>query len=251
MTESTARPEPEAAAPKARRPNPLRFLLSPYTPQLISSILIPMTIAGVGWYYTQWQQNLNDLKSMIELLNDENVEKRKFGVAMFEYLLNNDKVPVEFLMQPLSFANSSSDRELLPLLESAISRASSRNAAVKEKFNLAIRQLPNRIFVHVLDLNQRKCMLSLLESMKDVDKAQINVPSIIQATWSGEVNELRYFKEDDTDRAKGIAGLFGSMGVKLTLKDLSTAWSGAKDLRPNTFEIWLGKLPLPPSCDVS
>ncbi len=39
---------------------------------------------------------------------------------MFEYLLNNDKVPVEFMMQPLSFANTSSDRELLPLLEAAI-----------------------------------------------------------------------------------------------------------------------------------
>ncbi len=65
--EPTASPEPA----KTPRRNILRFLLSPYTPQLISSILIPLTIAGVGWYYTQWQQNLNDLKSMIELLNDE------------------------------------------------------------------------------------------------------------------------------------------------------------------------------------
>jgi hypothetical protein len=247
MTESVEHKNPPEPAPAKR--GYLRILLSPITPQLISSILIPLTIAGVGFYYTQWQQNLNDLKSMIDLLNDDNVEKRKFGVAMFEYLLNNDRVPVEFMMQPLSFANSSSDRELLPLLEAAINRSAARNANVKAKFDLAIGQLPSRVFVQVLDINQRKCMLQLLESMKDVDKAQINVPSIIQATWSGETNELRYFKPFDEDRAKSLAGLFGSMGMTMTLKDLSTAWSGAKDLRPNTFEIWLGKLPLPPLCN--
>jgi hypothetical protein len=248
MTESSETPHGKADMSSAKR-NYLRVLLSPITPQLISSILIPLTIAGVGWYYTQWQQNLNDLKSMIDLLNDENVEKRKFGVAMFEYLLNNDRVPVEFMMQPLSFANSSSDRELLPLLEAATSRAAARNSNVKAKFDQAIAQLPSRVFVHVLDIAQRKCMLQLLESMKDVDKAQLNVPSIIQAKWSGESNELRYFKKDDEGRAKGIAGLFSSMGVTMDLKDLSTAWSGAKDLRPNTFEVWLGAMPLPPLCE--
>ncbi len=249
MKSAAAKTAQAAAEITPAKRNFLRFLLSPFTPQLISSILIPLTIAGVGWYYTQWQQNLNDLKSMIDLLNDENVEKRKFGVAMFEYLLNNDRVPVEFMMQPLSFANSSSDRELLPLLEASINRAAARNTSVKAKFDLAIGQLPSRIFVHVLDINQRKCMLQLLESMKDVDKARLNVPSIIQATWSGETNELRYFKENDSERAQGIAGLFDSMGVKMTMKDLSQAWSGAKDLRPNTFEIWLGKMPMPSSCD--
>jgi hypothetical protein len=248
MTES-AETKPHAPEMTPTKRNVFRLLLSPFTPQLISSILIPLTIAGVGWYYTQWQQNLNDLKSMIDLLNDENVEKRKFGVAMFEYLLNNDRVPVEFMMQPLSFANSSADRELLPLLEAAVSRAAASNSNVKEKFDLAISQLPSRVFIHVVDINQRKCVLGLLEQMKDVDKARINVPSIIQANWSGETNELRYFKENDSERAKTIGGLFDSMGMKMTLKDLSTAWSGAKDLRPNTFEIWLGKLPLPQACE--
>ena len=223
---------------------------SPFMPQLISSILIPLTIAGVGWYYTQWQQNLNDLKSMIDLLNDENTEKRKFGVAMFEYLLNNDRVPVEFMMQPLNFANTSSDRELLPLLEASINRASASNGAVKKKFDLAIRQLPSRLFVHVLDITQRKCMLQLLDNLKDADKAQVNVPSLVQANWSGETHELRYFKEADLPRAEVIAGMFSSMGMKITLKDLSTAWSGAKDMRPNTYELWLGKVPLPPNCPV-
>jgi hypothetical protein len=238
----------EKSTEQTARRHWLRVLSSPFVPQLVSSILIPLTIAGVGWYYTQWQQNLNDLKSMIELLNDSNVEKRKFGVAMFEYLLNNDRVPVEFLMQPLNFANSSSDRELLPLIESAINRAAARNGSVKKKFDEAIRILPSRLFVHVLDINQRKCMLQLSEQMKDVDKAQINVPSIIQVTWSGETNELRYFNPDDEGRAQAIAGIFSTMGLQMTMKDLSKVWSGAADIRPNTFELWFGKVPLPPGC---
>ena len=36
--------------------------------QLTASIMIPLTIAGMGLYYnTRWQQNLNDLKTMIRL----------------------------------------------------------------------------------------------------------------------------------------------------------------------------------------
>ena len=65
--------------------------------QLLATVMIPVSVAGTGLYYTRWQQNLNDLKTMIDLVSDQNPERRKYGVAMFEYLLKNDKVPVEFV----------------------------------------------------------------------------------------------------------------------------------------------------------
>ena len=46
--------------------------------QLTASIMIPVTIAGMGLYYTRWQQNLNDLKTMIDLVSDQNQERRKY-----------------------------------------------------------------------------------------------------------------------------------------------------------------------------
>jgi hypothetical protein len=246
VSEKEQAEQPVQAVAKARFWT--RVISSAFVPQMISSILIPLTIAGVGWYYTQWQQNLNDLKTMIEFMNDPNPEKRKFGVAMYEYLLNNNRVPVEFMFQSVNFANTSSDRELLPLLEAAINRASDKNPDVKEKFDIALRQLPSRLFVHVLDIPQRKCMINLFEQMKDVDKAQINVPSIINAQWSGESHELRYFNETDKPRAEAMAGLFTSIGLNITLKDIAAVWPGAKDIRPNTFELWVGKIALPPQC---
>ena len=72
---------------------PMRDLLV----QVMATVMIPLTVAGTGLYYTRWQQNLTDLKTMIDLVSDENSERRKFGVAMLEYLLKNDKVPVEFV----------------------------------------------------------------------------------------------------------------------------------------------------------
>src|ERR1700741_3108672 len=113
---------------------PMRDLLI----QVLATVMIPLTVAGMGLYYTRWQQNLNDLKTMIDLVSDDNSERRKFGVAMLEYLLKNDKVPVEFVAAQLDFANSSSDKQLLPLMENALMKASADNPAVAVTFAQAL-----------------------------------------------------------------------------------------------------------------
>ncbi|MGJ4858216.1 hypothetical protein ACN6KF_004212 [Labrys sp. La1] len=225
-------------------PRPWREVL----PQLLSTALIPLTVAGIGWYYTRWQQNLADLRTMIDLMTDAAPEKRKYGVAMFEYLLKNDKVPVEFITAQLDYANSSSDRDLLPLLENAVQKASLVNTSVKSAYEEATARLPSRIFVHALNDMQRPCANILLDEMKDGDKAAITFPSVLSAKWSGEAHELRYFKASDRKRAESLAELFASVGLQLTTKDLSTSWSGARDSRPNTFEIWFGNPALPVNC---
>ena len=114
-------------------PRPWREIL----PQIVSTALIPLTVAGVGFYYTRWQQNLSDLRTMIDMVTDQATEKRKYGIAMFEYLLKNDKVPVEFITAQLDYANSSSDRDLLPLLETAIQKAAQVNSSVNDAFQEA------------------------------------------------------------------------------------------------------------------
>jgi hypothetical protein len=225
-------------------PRPWREIL----PQLVSTALIPLTVAGVGFYYTRWQQNLSDLRTMIDMVTDASPEKRKYGIAMFEYLLKNDKVPVEFITAQLDYANTASDRDFLPLLETAIQKASAVNPSVNEAFAEATARLPSRIFVHVLADWQRACVGALIDEMKDSDRAGLTVPSTLTAQWAGDSNELRYFKPGDRKRAEGVAELFQTVGLTLTLKDLSTTWSGARDSRPNTFEIWLGKGPLPGAC---
>jgi hypothetical protein len=40
--------------------------------QLLATVMIPVSVAGTGLYYTRWQQNLNDLKTMIDLVSDQN-----------------------------------------------------------------------------------------------------------------------------------------------------------------------------------
>ena len=81
--------------------------------------MIPVSVAGTGLYYTRWQQNVNDLKTMIDLVSDDKPERQKYGIAMFEYLLKNDKVPVEFVAAQLDYANNASDPQLLPAMDRA------------------------------------------------------------------------------------------------------------------------------------
>ena len=110
--------------------------------QVMATVMIPLTVAGTGLYYTRWQQNVSDLKTMIDLVSDANAEKRKFGVAMLEYLLKNDKVPVEFVAAQLDYANSSADKQMLPLMESALMKAADENPAVAETFRKALEVWP-------------------------------------------------------------------------------------------------------------
>ena len=223
---------------------PLRDLIV----QVMATVMIPVTVAGTGLYYTRWQQNLNDLKTMIDLVSDQNSEKRKYGVAMFEYLLKNDKVPVEFVAAQLAYANSSSDRELLPLMEQALLKASAENASVAETFRLALERMPSRLFVHALNEGQRACIRFLMTRVSDTDRTNVTLPGFSRATWSGSQHELRVFRQTDLKRGQELVTMFANTGLPVTLVDLSAAPDGAETIRPNTFELWLGKDPMPASC---
>jgi hypothetical protein len=223
---------------------PLRDL----TVQVMATVMIPLTVAGTGLYYTSWQQNVSDLKTMIDLVSDENAEKRKFGVAMLEYLLKNDKVPVEFVAAQLDYANSSSDKQMLPMMESALMKAADENPAVAETFRKALERLPSRLFVHAMTDQQRACITTMLLSLKDADRAQISVPLIAQVNWDGKQHELRVLRDSDMQRGEGIASMFASLGLDLKIVNLTNIWEGAKKVRPNTFELWFGDAPLPAVC---
>ena len=217
--------------------------------QMTASIMIPLTIAGMGLYYTRWQQNVNDLKTMIDLVSDDKPERQKYGIAMFEYLLKNDKVPVEFVAAQLEYANNASDPQLLSSMERALSKAAQSNAGVQAVYAEAVGRLPSRIFVNVMNEKQRACFSKLLASLKDNDGASITVPSIALAKWDGKVNEIRAMNDGDVPKAEAIAEWLRGVGFDIEVVNLANRWDGAKRVRPNTFEIWFGDKDLPPVCN--
>ena len=118
--------------------------------KMLSIVLVPLTVAGMGWYWTKWQQSVNDLKGMIDLVTDASPEKQKYGIAMFEYLAKNGKVPVEFLAAQIDYATTAQNKELLPMLEVAIQNASKENPEVAEAYRVALERRPARVFgLHV------------------------------------------------------------------------------------------------------
>ena len=216
--------------------------------QMTATIMIPLTIAGMGLYYTRWQQNVNDLKTMIDLVSDDKPERQKYGIAMFEYLLKNDKVPVEFVAAQLEYANNASDPQLLSAMERALNKAAQSNAGVQAVYTEAVSRLPSRIFVNVMNEKQRACFSKLLAAMKDNDGASITVPSISLAKWDGKVNEIRAMNDADVPKAEAIAQWLRGVGFDIEVVNLANRWDGAKNVRPNTFEIWFGDKDLPPVC---
>ena len=216
--------------------------------KMLSIVLVPLTVAGMGWYWTRWQQNVNDLKGMIDLVTDASPEKQKYGIAMFEYLAKNGKVPVEFLAAQIDYATTAQNKELLPMLEVAIQNASKENPEVAEAYRAALERRPARIFIHVPDDESYNCLVRVREAFKDADKAQIIFPGVRKFPgYAGSNQELRFFHAEDKDRATQIVGLFGSLGIELAIKDISgTEW--ARTNAPNSYELWYNGKPIPRIC---
>ena len=216
--------------------------------RMLSIVLVPLTVAGMGWYWTRWQQNVNDLKSMIDLVTDKSPEKQKYGIAMFEYLAKNGKVPVEFLSAQIDYATSAENQELLPMLEVAIQNAAKENPEVAEAYRVALLRRPARVFIHVPDDGTYKCLVTLRDSFKDTDKAAIRFPAVRKfAGYADSNQELRMFHAEDKDRAKQISSLFGTLGLELAIKDLSaTEWANTN--ATNSFELWFSGKTLPTLC---
>jgi hypothetical protein len=133
-------------------------------------------------------------------------------------------------------------------MERALINAAQVNQSVEQVFTEAVSRLPSRVFVSVQNEQQRACFSKLLASLKDSDGAQITVPSISLAKWDGKVNEIRAMKDDDVGKARQIAGWLRSLGFEIEVVNLTDRWSGAKKIRPNTFELWFGDKTLPPVC---
>lgn len=219
-----------------------------YLFRILSIVLVPLTVAGMGWYWTRWQQNVNDLKSMIDLVTDKSPEKQKYGIAMFEYLAKNGKVPVEFLAAQIDYATSAENHELLPMLEVAIQSAAVENPEVAEAYRIALQRRPARVFIHVPDDATYNCLVILRDSFKDTDKASIRFPAVRKyAGYKDSNQELRYFHAEDKAKATQIAGLFGTLGLELALKDLSTTeWAASN--ASNSYELWFSGKIVPPLC---
>lgn len=216
--------------------------------KMLSIVLVPLTVGGMGWYWTRWQQSVNDLKSMIELVTDKSPEKQKYGIAMFEYLAKNGKVPVEFLAAQIDFATSAENHELLPMLEVAIQSAAKENPELAEAYRIALLRRPSRVFIHVPNDETQACLVKLRDSFKDADKAAVRFPAVRKfAGYADSNQEIRFFHAEDKPRAVQIVGLFGTLGLELAVKDLSaTEWAGTN--ATNSYELWFSGKRLPALC---
>ena len=213
---------------------------------MLSIVLVPLSVAGMGWYWTQWQQSVNDLKSMIELVTDKSPEKQKYGIAMFEYLAKNGKVPVEFLAAQIDYATSAENHELLPMLEVAI-QAPPRSIRSRRRLPGRTSRRPSRVFIHVPNDEIYACLVRLRDGFKDGDKASIvsrpcassrATPTPTRSCASSTRRKAarqadRWPVRHSGSRARGE----GHVG---------DSWSRTN--APNSYELWFSGNPLPRIC---
>jgi hypothetical protein len=215
--------------------------------QLLATVMIPLTVAGSGLYYTSWQQNLSDLRTMIDLVSDKDIDRRKYGVAMFEYLLKNDRVPVEFVSAQLEYANNTSDKQLLPLMREAVLKAAESNPKVADVFAQAEQRLPSRLYVRANGDQQRACAFTLVAQVNDAGYARVTLVTMTRAVFGGAQNEIRVGMAEDVVRAKAFSDGLAKLGFDAKIVDLSETDAG-KRIGAKSLELWFGRGALPMIC---
>jgi hypothetical protein len=209
--------------------------------------MIPLTVAGSGLYYTSWQQNLSDLRTMIDLVSDKDTDRRKYGVAMFEYLLKNDRVPVEFVSAQLDFANNTADKQLLPLMRAAVISAAETNPKVKDVYAQAEQRMPSRLFVRANSDAQRGCAFTLVGQINDAGYARVTLVTMTRAVFGGEQNEVRVGTAEDVPRATAFTEGLAKLGFNAKIVDLTGTEAG-KRIGSKSLELWFGRGNLPTIC---
>ena len=198
--------------------------------KMLSIVLVPLTVAGMGWYWTRWQQNVNDLKSMIDLVTDKSPEKQKYGIAMFEYLRQERQGAGRVLRSADRLRHDGCEPRASCPCSRSRSRARRRKTPTWRK-PIASRWSGGlaRVFIHVPNDDTYTCLVRLREAFEVGDKAGVIFPAELRkyAGYADSNQELRFFHAGDKPRADQIVSLFGTLGLELTVKDISTTPVGA------------------------
>jgi len=209
----------------------------------ITSIIISIVIAAVGWWINsqqskqtdrilkqqiiteQDQRNADRVAMLLPSLASENKIERRMGFALVEHFQQMKQLP----------------EEVLPLLKqywtiegiTTIQKEAQNNDQLNEqdKINGGIAALFPRIYIHIFNVAQRKVAQKY---SRILENANFFVPRIQKVSTGPQTIELRYFHETEANEAKRIVDLLQDNGLEVIEKYIS----GYENIQARHFELW-------------
>ena len=277
----------------AAGPGSERFVLTERWINIFSGVLVPLILGIFGFAFT-WQQSvleserqaqlrerddllrrqqqeIEDIRQLIELFTHEQAVKQQMGLHLFEYLVKNDRLPVEIedVLKEYAVSLAAEDVALAALDEAPPASgdagtddpASSdtretetppvqydtvqmqQHAFAQEVLKIAKdveATIPPRIYIHIAEASQRAAAQAVKERLETLalNGEKIVYPDIRTEPASPRTTQLRFFKAAEAGEAHALHALITQIVPDLAIKDLSATYGDSKKIRPRHYELW-------------
>jgi len=208
--------------------------------KVVTGLLLPAAIFYLGHTFTHQQQQLEHANSLIPQLGSENARVREMATGVATYLAEHNELPGELVPVLLGIAKSDPSPQVALGASAALVPLENRNSELARRIEQDFAAFPSRIYIHITSESQRAAAKSLRTRLLEVLGGGFTVPGI-ERRQGPRHNELRFFKKSDRGDARRIAEALKALGVEVSLHDLTPEYESARQVRPGTFEIWLGK----------
>ncbi|HXI56759.1 MAG TPA: hypothetical protein VNO55_11910 [Polyangia bacterium] len=206
----------------------------------LGSIAIPVALFVVGSGITERQRLASDkqieadrVEKMLTHLSSDNADERKLTVRVLGFLVSENQFPAQLLPAINQMATADGHEDVANSAAEVLETATkSAEPTIAKAAQTALAALPARINIHSPDKEQATAAAADLAHTDVVVSQQATGPQ------SAATTELRYYRNEDANRAEELARRLQTQGIKATASNYSKSQQVA---RPRSFDLVFGK----------
>lgn len=244
---------------------------------IFAKVAIPLIIGGLGILVSTQQmqiesdrakqiREIEDIKTVTELMTDDNERKRQMGEALARHLILSDRLPAPVIQSIYQYqklkAHEEQAKAVQPITQTAPDRSTElltqqietigqQDALIQKTIDQVNDTLPARVYFHIPDEQWRQTAKEVAELLTafttdappEIGLPEIQVPGVELISASPNNSELRCFRKGECESAylQEIHNLLKQPFADLEIIDLSERYKGSTRIRPKHFELWVGK----------
>jgi hypothetical protein len=207
---------------------------------VIAGIVIPVVIAGTGWYISDKQQELAKAQQeadrvaiLLPSLASQNPQERELAFSLVNYYQSNNQLP-NAVMPILSSVWGAEDRT--GDASDTPTQVSLTTARVSDAENKVAQLLP-RVYFHIASNSQREMARNLEAKL---ESSGFIVPGIQNVGNGPENSEVRYFwtQHGEAEEAQEIGEKLKEFGLEQLVVRFIPGYEDAR-IRPRHYELWI------------
>ncbi|MCB1493047.1 MAG: hypothetical protein KDJ77_14825 [Rhodobiaceae bacterium] len=207
-----------------------------------AKVMLAVVAAMIGYYFSFNKQQNDDIKLIVDMVSDNNAQKRILGAEVAKQYLDDKRIPDAIFVAIYRYANLGEEDGLRNAVNAAASESAKSDTDLGKALIAAEQSLPARVYFHIRSADTRQHyqdVESILSTKILTDGTSIIVPGIELVEGKQSQSELRCFRKSECETyGTELVSLLNDAGAQVALKDLSARYENAQNIRPKHFEAW-------------